>query len=56
MYKAGVGEDQLKDFIRNSPFQFNPYDKETLLAVAKAKLPISIQNEMRKKIGAPPYS
>ena len=54
LFSNGVSEDQITDMIRNSPVQFDPRDKETVLAMAKAKLPLTIQNELRKKVGAPP--
>jgi hypothetical protein len=53
MFSSGVPEDQIVDIIRNSPVVFNPRDKDTVLAIAKAKLPVTLQNEMRKKAGAP---
>jgi hypothetical protein len=53
MYTGGVPQDQIVDIIRNSPVEFNPRDKETVLAMARAKLPIALQNEMRKAVGAP---
>jgi hypothetical protein len=33
--------------------QFDPLDKDTAISIARAKLPISLQNEMRAKVGAP---
>lgn len=54
LFSNGVGEDQITDMIRNSAVQFDPHDKDTVLAMAKAKLPMTIQNELRKKVGAPP--
>ena len=56
MYTGGVPEDQIIDIIRNSSVDFDPRDKDTVLAMAKAKLPITIQNELRKKVGAPPLA
>jgi hypothetical protein len=53
LYTAGAPEDQIIEVIRNSPIDFNPHDKDTVLAITKAKLPIVIQNELRKKVGAP---
>lgn len=53
LYTAGAPQDQIIDVIRNSPVEFNPRDKDTVLAMAKAKLPIVLQNELRKKVGAP---
>lgn len=54
MYTGGVPEEQIIDIIRNSTVEFNPLDKDTAIKMAKAKLPISIQNELRKKVGAAP--
>ena len=53
MFSSGVPEDQIVDIIRNSPVVFNPRDKDTALAIARAKLPVTLQNELRKKAGAP---
>ena len=52
MYTAGVPEDQIIEVIRNSPVEFDPHDKDTVVAMAKAKLPVVLQNELRKKVGA----
>jgi hypothetical protein len=53
LYTAGVDEEQIKDAIEKSSLQFDPFDKDTMLKIKKSKLPITIQNEMRKKVGAP---
>jgi hypothetical protein len=53
MFTAGVGEDQIIDVIQNSPVDFDYRDKDTLVAIAKAKLPVKLQNELRKKVGVP---
>jgi hypothetical protein len=52
MYAAGVDQDQIVDIVQNSPVVFDPRDKDTVLAMAKAKLPVALQNELRKKVGA----
>jgi hypothetical protein len=54
MFTAGVPHESIIEIIRSSPVEFDPINKETVLAIAKAKLPIEIQNEMRKKVGAAP--
>jgi hypothetical protein len=54
MYAAGVEQSQIVAIIRNSTVEFDPLDKETSIAIAKAKLPVALQNEMRKKVGAQP--
>jgi hypothetical protein len=54
MFTSGVPEDQIAAIIQRSPqVQFDAFDKDTAIAIAKAKLPVSVQNEMRKKVGAP---
>lgn len=53
MYAAGVPEDQIVDVIREAHVDFNPYDNTTAIAIARSRLPVSIQNELRKKVGAP---
>lgn len=53
MQQAGVAEDQLIDYIKGSNVVFNPLDKDTMIAVAKAKLSIPVQNALRAKVGAP---
>ena len=54
MFTAQVPQEQIVDVIRNSAVQFDPHDKDTVMAMAKAKLPINIQNELRRKVGAAP--
>ena len=53
MFSSGVPEDQIAAIIQRSSVQFDPFDKDTAIAIAKAKLPVTLQNEMRKKVGAP---
>jgi len=53
MFTSKVPEDQIAAIIRNSTVQFDPLDKDTAIAVAKAQLPVALQNEMRAKVGAP---
>jgi hypothetical protein len=53
MYSSGVPQDQIVAIIQRSTVQFDPYDKDTAIAVARSKLPVNLQNEMRKKVGAP---
>jgi tetratricopeptide (TPR) repeat protein len=54
MRSAGVGDDQIIDYIRSaSNVQFDPTDKDTMIAIAKAKLPVSLQNALRQKVKAP---
>jgi hypothetical protein len=53
MIISGVPQDQIVEVIRSSPVEFDPRDKDTVIAIAKAKLPVSLQNELRKKVGAP---
>jgi hypothetical protein len=53
LFASGVPEDQILDLIRESPVDFDYHDIPTMLAISKAKLPVSIQNELRKKSGAP---
>ncbi|HEV2199410.1 MAG TPA: hypothetical protein VGR73_06295 [Bryobacteraceae bacterium] len=53
MFTSNVPEDQIAAIIRGSAMQFDPLDKDTAIAIARAKLPISLQNEMRAKVGAP---
>jgi hypothetical protein len=53
MYSAGVPQDQIVAVIDASPVAFDPLDKDTVVAIAKAKLPVPIQNALRKKVGAP---
>jgi hypothetical protein len=53
MFSSGVPQDQIASIIQRSQVQFDPFDKDTAIAVAKARLPVELQNEMRKKVGAP---
>jgi hypothetical protein len=53
MFTSNVPEDQITAIIRGSAVQFDPLDKDTAIAIARARLPISLQNEMRAKVGAP---
>jgi hypothetical protein len=53
MRSAGVPDDQIVELIRASPVTF-ALDKDTLMAVAKSKMPVRIQNELRAKAGLPP--
>jgi len=50
---AGVPDAQIIELIRASPVTF-ALDRDTLLAIAKAKVPVPIQNELRVKAGLPP--
>jgi hypothetical protein len=54
MYNDKVPEEQIVDVIQGSNVDFNPHDKDTVIAIAKAKLPVALQNALRKKVGAPP--
>jgi tetratricopeptide (TPR) repeat protein len=54
MFTAGVPEDSIIETIRDSPLVFEPRDVDTQIAIAKAKLPLGILNEMRKKVSLPP--
>jgi hypothetical protein len=53
MRSAGVPDPQIVELIRASPVTF-ALDKDTLMAIAKAKLPVALQNELRAKAGLPP--
>jgi hypothetical protein len=53
MYSSHVPQDQIVAIIQRSPVKFDPFDKDTAIAVARAGLPVNLQNEMRKKVGAP---
>ena len=53
MRTAGVPDGQIIELIRVSPVAF-ALDRDTLVAMAKAKLPDTIQNELRAKAGLPP--
>jgi hypothetical protein len=52
LFVRQVPEASILEIIRATPLDFNPVDVPTVLAITEAKLPISIQNEMRKKVGA----
>ena len=56
MHTAGVQPQQIIEVIRSSPSQFNMLDPATLVAIARAKLPVELQNEMRKKAGLAPLA
>ncbi len=53
MASAGVPEEQIIAVIDGSPVDFDPLDKDTVVAIARAKLSVRIQNALRKKVGAP---
>ena len=53
MRSAGVGDEQIAEYIRNSSVQFNPFDKDTIIIISRSKLPVGLQNELRTKVGAP---
>ena len=53
MVKEGVPEDQIASIIQNSPVDFDVNDKDTAIAVARSHLSLTLQNELRKKAGAP---
>jgi tetratricopeptide (TPR) repeat protein len=53
MVQAGVPEDQIASMIQARPVDFDPLDTDTAIAIAKAKLSPALQNELRKKAGAP---
>jgi hypothetical protein len=53
MYTGGVDQETIMGAIRTRQVEFDPFDTDTALAIAKAKLPVNIQNELRKKVGAP---
>src|SRR5579885_656551 len=53
MYNSKVSEDQITGVIQSSSVEFKPYDKDTVIKIAKAKLPVSLQNALRSKVGAP---
>ena len=53
MYNGKVPDDQILEVIQASQVEFDPHDKDTVIAIAKAKLPIRIQNALRAKVGAP---
>jgi hypothetical protein len=54
MYTNKVPQDQIIDVIQGSTVDFNPRDKDTAIAIAKAGLPVRLQNALRAKVGAPP--
>ncbi|MBV9265912.1 MAG: hypothetical protein JO061_07075 [Acidobacteriaceae bacterium] len=54
MYNDKVPSEQIVDVIQNSSVDFNPHDKDTVIAIARARLPVGIQNALRQKVGAPP--
>jgi hypothetical protein len=56
MHAAGVQHQQIVEVIRGSTVQFNLVDKDTVLAIARSKLPVELQNEMRKKVGMAPLT
>jgi len=53
MLKEGVPDDQIASIIQNSPVDFDPNDKDTAIAVARGHISLALQNELRKKVGAP---
>ena len=55
MHGAGVDQQQIVEIIRSSPVEFT-LDKDTVLAITKAKLPVTLQNELRKKAGLAPLA
>lgn len=55
MRAAGVPDPQIIELIRVSPVAF-ALDRDTLLAMAKAKVPDTIQNELRVKAGLEPLA
>ena len=54
LHKADIPKDQIIEIIKSAPLDFNPVDVATVLAIKEANLPIEVQNEMRKKVGAAP--
>ena len=54
LHKADIPKDQIIEIIKSAPLDFNPVDVQTVLAIKEANLPIEVQNEMRKKVGATP--
>ena len=52
MFTSGVPEGQIVDIIQHSQVQFDALDKDTAIAIARARLPLTLQNELRKKVGA----
>ncbi len=53
LFTSNVPEDQILELIRESPLDYDYHDIPTMLAISRAKVPLSIQNELRKKAGAP---
>jgi hypothetical protein len=53
MVQANVPEDQIAGIIQTRDVEFDAFDPETAIAVAKAGLSPRLQNELRKKVGAP---
>jgi tetratricopeptide (TPR) repeat protein len=51
LFTAPVPQDTIVEMIRESPADYDLLSKDAVLAIAKVKLPIAIQNEMRKKVG-----
>jgi len=56
MHTAGVETQAIVEAIQQAPGTFDLLDKDSLIAIAKAKLPTRVQNEMRKKAGLPPLA
>lgn len=54
MYKKGVSMQQILEIVKGSQLQFDPLDPDTAIAIHDANLPISLQNAMRARVGAPP--
>ncbi len=54
LHKADIPKEQIIEIIKSAPLDFNPVDVQTVLAIKEANLPIEVQNEMRKKVGAAP--
>jgi hypothetical protein len=54
LYKSDIPKQQIIEIIQSAPLDFNPVDIPTVLALKEARVPIDLQNEMRKKVGAPP--
>ena len=53
MVKEGVPEGQIVSIIQNSQVDFDPLDKDTAIAMARGHISLALQNELRKKVGAP---
>ena len=56
LHAGGVEPQAIVETIQQSPGQYDLLSKDSLLAIAKAKLPPNVQNEMRKKAGLPPLA